>query len=118
MSNTLETTGESIRPVFDHALGHHVMAVRVDYAPGGRSRPHSHPFGAFVYVIDCSVRMGLEGQPVERLTAGDSWHEPPRAVHAISENASDSEPASLLAVFVLPEGHEPAVAASAHGAES
>jgi hypothetical protein len=42
-------------------------------------------------------------------TNGD--REPPGLVHALSENASDTEPASLLAVFVVPEGQEAAVPA-------
>jgi quercetin dioxygenase-like cupin family protein len=33
--------------------------------------------------------------------AGESWSEPPGAIHLISRNASNAEPAKLLAVFVL-----------------
>ena len=33
--------------------------------------------------------------------AGESWTEPPGAYHPISENASATEPASLLAIFVV-----------------
>lgn len=32
--------------------------------------------------------------------AGESWTEPPGAYHPVSENASATEPASLLAIFV------------------
>ena len=86
--------------------------MRVDYEPGGTTPwPHRHPFGAFVYVLEGSVRMALEGQAPQVLRAGDSFHEPPGALHSLSENASDSDPASLLAVFVVPDGHEPAVGA-------
>ena len=33
--------------------------------------------------------------------AGESWSESPGAIHSISRNASTTEPAKLLAVFVL-----------------
>ena len=55
--------------------------------------------------------MGLDDQPEQVLNAGDSLYEPPGAPHGVSQNASDSEPASLLAVYVVPEGQEPAVPA-------
>jgi quercetin dioxygenase-like cupin family protein len=69
------------------------------------------PFGAFVCVMARLVRMGLEGEAAQVPHAGDSFCEPPGVMHAPSENASDAEPASPLAVFVVPEGHESAVAA-------
>ncbi|MCY1528735.1 hypothetical protein D9M68_638520 [compost metagenome] len=36
--------------------------------------------------------------------AGESWFEPPNAVHSVSRNASKTEPAKLLAVFVVDTG--------------
>ena len=79
--------------------------MRVDYEPGGSTQwPHRHPYGAFVPVLSGSVRMGLEDQPPQVLRAGDFFFEPPGALHGVSENASATEPASLLAIFVVPEG--------------
>ena len=112
MTDQISTAADRITPVFDLPLNHRVQAIRVDYGPGGTTVwPHRHPYGAFVYVIDGSVRMAVEGAEAQVLRAGDSFHEAPGALHTVSENASDTEPASLLAVFVLPEGHEATVAA-------
>jgi quercetin dioxygenase-like cupin family protein len=112
MSEGFTTNGDRITPVFDLPLNHRVQAMRVDYEPGGTTPwPHRHPYGAFVYVIKGAVKMALDGQPEQTLLAGDSLYEPPGALHAVSENASDSEPASLLAVFVVPEGQESAIPA-------
>ena len=112
MTEQFSATGDRIAAVLDQHLAHRVQALRIDYEPGGTTPwRHRHPFGAFVYVIEGSVRMGLEGEAPEVLRAGDSFYEPPGVVHALSENASDTEPASLLAVFVVPEGHESPVAA-------
>ena len=38
---------------------------------------------------------------------GDGFYEVPGSHHRISENASDSEPASLLAVFIVDSGDDP-----------
>ena len=39
--------------------------------------------------------------------AGESWSEPPGAIHLISRNTSKTEPAKLLAVFVLDTNDNP-----------
>ncbi len=81
-----------------------IRTVRIDYEPGEASEwPNRHPCGAFVYVIEGSVRIGLKGQEPQVLHEGDSLYEPPGSLQSMSENASDHEPASLLAAFVVPD---------------
>jgi quercetin dioxygenase-like cupin family protein len=104
-------TGERVTDVLNHPSrdGLVVNAVRVDYEPGGFSPVHRHPAGAYVYVIDGSVIFGIDdGEPFV-LKAGDSYYEPPGALHAVSRNASQELPASLLAFFVLGESESPTV---------
>jgi quercetin dioxygenase-like cupin family protein len=105
-------TGERITPVlnFPSRDGLVVNAIRVDYEPGGFMRgTHRHPAGANVYVIDGSVVFEVDdGEPVV-LKAGDSFYEPPGALHSVSRNASQELPASLIAFFVLGEGESPTV---------
>ena len=97
-------TGERVTEVLDFPSrdGLTVQAVRVDYEPGGFTRgTHRHPAGAYVYVIDGSVKFGIDdGEPVV-LKAGESFYEPPGALHSVSRNASQDRPASLIAFFVL-----------------
>ena len=71
--------GERVTPVLDFPSrdGLAVHAVRVDYAPGGFSRVHRHPAGAYVYVIDGSVMFGIGGREPVALKAGDAFYEPP-----------------------------------------
>jgi quercetin dioxygenase-like cupin family protein len=104
-------TGERVTPVLDYPSrdGLAVHAVRVDYEPGGLSRVHRHPAGAYVYVIDGSVMFGIGGREPVRLKAGDSFYEPPDALHSVSRNASQELPASFIAFFVLGEGENPTV---------
>jgi quercetin dioxygenase-like cupin family protein len=100
-------TGERVTDVlhFPSPDGRVVHAIRVDYEPGGFTRgTHRHPAGAYVYVIEGSVLFGLDdGEPVV-LEAGESFYEPPGALHSVSRNASEELPASLIAFFVLTDG--------------
>jgi quercetin dioxygenase-like cupin family protein len=104
-------TGERVTTVLDLPSrdGLVVNAVRVDYEPGGLSPVHRHPAGAYVYVIDGSVIFGIDDREPVVLRAGDSFYEPPGALHGVSRNASQELPASMLAFFVLGEGESPTV---------
>ena len=105
-------TGETVTDVlhFPWRDGRAVHAVRVDYEPGGFTRdPHRHPAGAYVYVMDGSVMFGIDDREPVMLEAGDSFFEPPGALHSVSRNASQEQPASLIAFFVLDEGESPTV---------
>ena len=82
------------------APGQALEALRVTYAPGESSRPHSHDRDAYVYVLQGSIRSQVEGQPLRVYAAGESWFEPAGAHHLVSANASDSAPATFLVVFV------------------
>jgi len=103
-------TGERVSTVLDFPSPQgRVNAVRVDYEPGGYSATHRHPAGAYVYVIEGSVMFGLDDDEPVELKAGDSFFEPPGAVHSVSRNASEEQPASLIAFFVLADGESPTV---------
>jgi quercetin dioxygenase-like cupin family protein len=104
-------TGEHVTEVLEYPArdGLAVQAVRVDYDPGGFSCVHRHPAGAYVYVIDGSVMFGIGGEEPVVLKAGDSFYEPPGAVHSVSRNASEEAPSSFIAFFVLGDGENPTV---------
>jgi quercetin dioxygenase-like cupin family protein len=93
--------------VFDHALpnvpGKSMKGVLVEYPPGGSSPAHTHPNSAFIYatVLEGAVRSSVNGAPVRVYHAGDNFYEEPGAHHGVSANASKTEPARLLAVFVV-----------------
>jgi quercetin dioxygenase-like cupin family protein len=104
-------TGERVTTVLDFPSPHgRVNAVRVDYEPGGYTHgTHRHPAGAYVYVIVGSVMFGLDDNEPVMLKAGESFFEPPGALHSVSRNASEEQPASLIAFFVLADGERPTV---------
>jgi quercetin dioxygenase-like cupin family protein len=98
-----------VKPVYSGALpnvpGKVLSAVRVSYAPGGKSAAHHHAGSVFAYVLTGAIRSEVTpGGPAKVYKAGESFFEPPGSSHLISENASTTEPASLLAVFVADEG--------------
>ncbi|HJU83038.1 MAG TPA: cupin domain-containing protein [Holophagaceae bacterium] len=95
-----------VTPVFAHALpkmasGQMRMRVlEVRYGPGGSSLPHRHPCPVMVYVLEGAIRSQVEGEPEAIYRAGESFYEAPNAIHRISANASRTEPARFLAVFI------------------
>jgi quercetin dioxygenase-like cupin family protein len=97
--------GENARIVFTHSLpkldGQRLEAkiVEVTYGPGESSQPHSHPCAVIGYVLEGSVRMQVKGEPEAVYKPGQSFYEAPNGVHAISANASKTEPARFLAYF-------------------
>ena len=93
--------------VYEHALpnvpGKSIKGVLVEYGPGGSSSAHTHAKSAFIYatVLEGAIRSAVNDGPVVIYRAGESFSEMPGDRHSVSENASKTEPAKLLAVFVV-----------------
>ena len=83
--------------------GKSLIALVVDYAPGGASSSHSHARSAFIfgYVVSGAIETQVNDEPKRIVRAGESFYEPPGSRHPVSRNASATEPAKLLAVFVV-----------------
>jgi quercetin dioxygenase-like cupin family protein len=96
-----------ITVVYDHPLpnvpGKSLKGVLVEYAPGGASPAHVHAKSAFIYatVLEGEIRSQVNDGPATVYRQGESFSEMPGDRHAISENASKTKPAKLLAVFVV-----------------
>jgi quercetin dioxygenase-like cupin family protein len=108
LSTVLITTDKSkVTLVYDHALpnvpGKSIKGVLVEYPPGGSNPAHTHPDSAFIYatVLEGAIRSKINDGPVKVYHAGENWTEVPGDYHAVSANASDTQPARLLAVFVV-----------------
>lgn len=99
---------DKIEVIASHALpnvpGKRVTIVRVFYGPGGFSAPHRHSGTVTAYITKGEIRSQLGGGPVETFGVGQSFFEPPGTTHLVSANASNTEPAELIAVFVADEG--------------
>lgn len=100
---------DKVTPVFSAVLasapGQTLTVVKVDYPPGGKSSRHRHAGSVFAYVLSGAIRSENSATGPSRVyQAGESFFEPAGSEHRISENASQKDPASLLAVFVAPDG--------------
>ena len=93
--------------VYQHELpnvpGKNIKGVLVEYGPGGYSLGHTHAKSAFIYatVLEGAIRSQINDGPVTTYKAGQSFSELPGDLHRVSANASETEPAKLLAVFVV-----------------
>jgi quercetin dioxygenase-like cupin family protein len=104
---------EQVKPVFEqiipNAQGKSMVAVVVTYPPGAKSRSHHHARSAFIYayVLSGAVRSQVDDEPAKVYRVGEGFYEVPGSHHRISENASDKDPASLLAIFVVDSEDKP-----------
>jgi quercetin dioxygenase-like cupin family protein len=74
--------------------------VEVRDGPGEASPPHSHPCAVIGYVVEGEIRTQVKGDSERTYKAGETFYEPPHGVHLVSANASSTEPAKLVAIFV------------------
>lgn len=100
-------TGQTVTPTFQQPItnipGKSLVAVVVDYAPGGASPSHVHAKSAFIfgYVLSGEIESQVNDGPARVYRAGESFHETPGSRHPVSRNASKTASAKLLAVFVV-----------------
>ena len=85
--------------------GKSVTAVVVTFPPGVKSSPHRHAGSVLVYVLSGEVRSENSATgPAKVYKTGETFFEPAGSTHLVSENASATEPATILAVFVADDG--------------
>ncbi|OWJ64519.1 cupin domain-containing protein [Inquilinus limosus] len=105
--------GETITPNFDHPIpnipGKSLIAVVIDYAPGGASPSYAHAKSAFIYayVVSGAIETQVDDGQKRVYHAGESFAEDPGSIHRVSRNASTSDPAKLLAVIVVNSDDKP-----------
>jgi quercetin dioxygenase-like cupin family protein len=99
-----------IQPLFSAPLpdvpGKNLVVVPLKWGPATTHArvDHRHPGSVYVYVTQGTVRLGVEGQPVKEVHTGESFFEPPGALHTVAESASATEGAAAIAVMIVPEG--------------
>lgn len=81
--------------------GKAIATALVEFPPGAYTGAHRHPGSVSAFVVKGAIRSQMQGAPARTYHAGDVWFEPPWALHLFAENASNSEPATLLATFVV-----------------
>jgi quercetin dioxygenase-like cupin family protein len=112
---TVEQLAQRPGILFAHKLkdvpGKDLVVVQLDFSPHapGKSTParctaHRHPGSVWVYVTKGTARLGIAGEPVQVVQTGQSFYEHKGAIHTVAESASATEPASAIAVMIVPDG--------------
>ncbi|MCE7011172.1 cupin domain-containing protein [Kibdelosporangium philippinense] len=104
-SMTAERPSDILTPLLQQALpdvpGKTFTSATVDFPPNAKAVPHRHGQAfIYAYVIEGAIRSQLEGQAVMTYQQGQGWVELPGSHHVAAENASATQPAKLLTVFV------------------
>lgn len=84
--------------------GKEATMLTVEYAPGASSTKHRHNAHTFVYVLEGSIVMQVAGGKETTLGPGQTFYESPDDIHAVSKNASATQPAKFLVFFVKEKG--------------
>jgi quercetin dioxygenase-like cupin family protein len=98
-----ETVTTNFEAAIPNIPGKSLVVLEVDYPPGAASPSHTHAKSAFIYayVISGAIESKVNDSETRIYRPGESWSEEPGAIHSISRNPSEAQPAKLLAVFVL-----------------
>ena len=86
-----------------NAPGKSLRVLQVEYPPGGASAAHTHASSAFIYarVLKGAIRSAVNRGAPRVYREGEAFQENPGDRHDVSANASATEPATLLAVFIV-----------------
>ena len=80
--------------------------ILVTYPPGSVDPVHRHFAHAFVYVLEGSIVMSLNGGKEVTLGPGQTFYEGPDDKHTVGRNASTTQPAKFV-VFLLKDQNKP-----------
>src|ERR1700748_400204 len=70
-------------------------------APGQQAGRHLHPCAVLGYIVEGTATYQIEGEAKQILPAGSAFHAPAGAIIANFGNASDSEPMTFVAFYLL-----------------
>ena len=108
MTSAVTAQQPDVAPVMSRDLtdipGKEVLMITVEYPPGGSDPVHRHDAHGFIYVLEGSVVMQVQGGKEVTLTPGQTFYEGPDDVHVVGRNASATRPAKFLVILVKDKG--------------
>ena len=81
-----------------------VTVSQVDFPPGIVGKVHHHAGFVLAYVLEGRIVSKVSGQEEKTYRPGEMFYEPPGSTHEVSNNASESQPAKLLALIFAKRG--------------
>ena len=98
------------KPVMSKLLpdfpGKEVVMMTVTYPSGYSGAVHRHNADGFIYVLEGSVVMGVNGGEPVTLGPGQTFYESPNDIHTIGRNTSKTRPVKFL-VFLIKDKDAP-----------
>ncbi|HWZ96739.1 MAG TPA: cupin domain-containing protein [Candidatus Dormibacteraeota bacterium] len=80
-----------------------VEIKQIDFAPSQQTGLHNHPCPVVGYIAKGTVLFQVEGEEPRTLNAGDAFFEPPNKTMLHFDNASNTEPMTFIAFYLLGE---------------
>ena len=85
----------------DDVMGRKLTVRLTERDPGNGSGAHRHPGSHTVgYILEGTYEVKIGDGPLRTLKAGDVFYEFPNALHAVSRNASTTQPLKYLIIQV------------------
>lgn len=104
MASPLLAQQAEVTPLFSKDLvdmpGKEGLMITVNFPPGSTDSVHRHNAHVFIYVLEGSIVMQVEGGKPVTLTPGQTFYEGPNDVHTVGRNASDTKPAKFVVFFL------------------
>ena len=92
---------ELFKTTMNDVLGRVVTVRRTERDPGNGSGPHRHPGSHTIgYVLEGTYEVKVGDGPLQKLGPGETFYEPPGALHAVSRNASSSQAVKYLVIQI------------------
>lgn len=95
-----------LQPLYKESIpncpGKTIVALQVSFPANGSTPPHTHA-GAFVCVnvVSGYVLNKMNDESMKLLGPGETFTENPSCRHKISDNASTTEPATIVATMIV-----------------
>jgi quercetin dioxygenase-like cupin family protein len=92
---------ELFKTTMNDVLGRVVTIRRTERDPGNGSGPHRHPGShTFGYVLEGTYEVKVDDGPLQKLGPGETFYEPPGALHAVSRNGSQTQAVKYLVIQI------------------
>ncbi|KFY29864.1 hypothetical protein V494_08423 [Pseudogymnoascus sp. VKM F-4513 (FW-928)] len=97
---------EEVTPIFQYELkncpGMTIVGARVDYPAGGFTPPHRHGGAQVVAMVtEGGILSGMNDNPPELYSEGQSFVEMPGCHHTVGQNNSQTEKAKAIVIYVV-----------------
>lgn len=100
---------ELLKQVLPTGNFRNVQAVIVELGPAAAAPRHRHDVAVLAYVLEGIVENQFDGGAILTHKLGDGWWEAPGTVHSVARNASKTERARLLVIYIGEEGKKATV---------